>query len=70
MDIFLESLELEATEIETAGDENVEGGGTGEYRADLGTVLVGIGKLGVQDPDPFGQGLDNIIDAEGERIYR
>ncbi|MDT8442743.1 MAG: cadherin-like domain-containing protein, partial [Desulfuromonadales bacterium] len=50
--------------IEAAAGEAAASGGSGEYRADMGAVLDGINKLGVQDPDPFAAEVQQVQEDE------
>ncbi|NLC70761.1 MAG: hypothetical protein GX751_05315, partial [Desulfuromonadaceae bacterium] len=51
--------------LETASEAQRAGGGIGEYRDDLGTLLDGIDRLGAQDSDTFASNLTQLpIDGQ------
>ncbi|MDH3997372.1 MAG: Ig-like domain-containing protein, partial [Desulfuromonadales bacterium] len=66
-DALLTAL-TETPEETAAGEAGADSGGSGEYRGDMGDILNGLNKLGVQDPDPFGAAAAQAPEDEQTRL--
>jgi hypothetical protein len=61
-DILLTALTAELPEV--AAGAGGASGGAGEYRDDMGNLIDGVDRLGVQDPDPFARDVELVLDDE------
>jgi VCBS repeat-containing protein len=62
-DVILTALAAEAPETAAGGASG--SGGAGEYEDDMGDLIAGINRLGVQDPDPFAASVElSLLDEE------
>ena len=62
-DVILTALTAEL--LETAAGPGGASGGAGEYRDDMGNLIDTVGRLGVQDPDPFAKAVEmQLLDEQ------